>query len=174
MNFSDLVLKRRSIRKFTDQTLESEQVELILKAGLSAPSSKNRKPLEFVAIEDKDILDKLVHCKASGNQAIGNCKLAIIVLGNPIESDVWVEDASIATIMMQLQAEDLGLGSCWIQIRNRETTVGVSSEDFIKDILDLPMHMRVLSIVALGHKDKEKAPIDEANLQWERIHINKY
>lgn len=173
-SFESLIKKRRSIREFSDKPLDSSQVEHILKAALMSPSSKNMKPLEFIAIEDKSILEKLSYSKEKGSQAIGKCSLAIIVLGNPILSDVWIEDASIATTMMLLQAEDLGLGTCWIQIRERHTTSGISSEDFIKDLFDLPMHLQVLSVLALGYKEKEKPPFDESKLEWERIHINNY
>lgn len=174
MNFRDLVLKRRSIRKFTDTPIEAEQVELILKAGLLAPSSKNIKPLEFLVVEDKEMLEKLATCKEHGSKPIANSKLAIVILGNPILSDVWIEDASIASIMMQFQAEDLNIGSCWIQVRERKTVNGYLSEDFIKDLLSIPMHLHVLSIMVFGNKDQDRSPIDESSAEWERIHLNKY
>lgn len=174
MNFKDLVLKRRSVRKFKDSPIAAEHVELILKAGLSAPSSKNIKPIEFLVVEDSLVLENLATCKEHGSAPIAGSKLAIIVLGNPILSDVWIEDASIASIHMQLQAEDLNIGSCWIQIRERKTINGLSSEDFIKDLLDIPMHLQILSVIAFGHKDQEKAPLDESKIEWERIHLNQY
>lgn len=174
MNFKDLVLKRRSIRKFMDSPIKGEHVELILKAGLLAPSSKNAKPLEFLVVEDKEVLEKLATSKEHGSKPIANSKLAIVVMGNPIVSDVWIEDASIASIMMQLQAEDLNIGSCWIQIRERQTVNGHPSEDFIKDMLNIPMHLQILSIIVFGHKNQEKPPLDESKVEWERIHLNQY
>lgn len=95
-------------------------------------------------------------------------------MGNPLLSDVWIEDASIASIMMQLQAEDLNIGSCWIQIRERKTVNGFPSEDFIKDLLDIPMHLQILSIMIFGYKEQEKSPLDESKIEWERVHLNKY
>ena len=76
--------------------------------------------------------------------------------------------------MMQLQAEDLGLGSCWVQIRDRYTASETSSEEYVKDLLDIPMQLQVLSIIAFGHKDQEKPPHDEDKLEWEKVHIGKY
>ena len=76
--------------------------------------------------------------------------------------------------MMQLQAEDLGLGSCWIQIRDRYNANEISSEEYIKDLLDLPMQLQVLSIIAIGHKGQEKPPITDEDLEWEKVHIGKF
>lgn len=174
MDFSDLIRKRRSIRKFSDKKLEAEQVQAILQAGLMAPSSKNSTPWQFILVEDKDVLVKLSQSKEYGSKPIAECALAIVVLADPFASDVWIEDASIASIMMQLQAEDLGLGSCWIQIRDRETAANTSSEEFVKEILDIPMQMQVLAILAIGNKAQERSPHDEDKLQWEKIHIGKF
>lgn len=173
-SFSELISKRRSIRKFNDTPLSPEQVELILKAGLKSPTSKNAKPCHFIVVEDKDILQKLSESKKGSSKLLAGASLAIIVTADPLVSDVWIEDASIATIVMQLQIEDLGLGSCWIQIRERQTAIGTSSEEYVKDILDLPMQLQVLSILAIGNKIEAKAAIDDDNLQWEKVHIGKF
>ncbi|PXV60956.1 nitroreductase [Dysgonomonas alginatilytica] len=173
-NFSELITKRRSIRKFTTEPLTAEQVELILKAGLKSPTSKNAKPWRFIAIEDKELLTQLSLCKKMGSKLIADCALAIVVAVDPLTSSVWIEDGSIASIMMQLQAEDLGLGSCWIQIRDRYTTAETLSEEYVKDLLDIPMQLQVLSIIAFGHKDQEKPPHDDDKLEWEKVHIGKY
>lgn len=173
-SFQELIIKRRSIRKFTDQPLTPDQVEAILKAGLMSPSSKSANPWEFLVIEDKEVLQKLSECKKIGSKLLASCSLAIVVLVNPLISDVWIEDASVATIMMQLQAEDLGLGSCWIQIRERTTINETPSEDYVRELLDIPMPLQALSIVALGNKGQDRPPFDEDKLQWEKVHIGKY
>lgn len=173
-SFSDLITKRRSIRKFTEELIAPEDVELILKAGLMAPSSKNARPWHFIVVEDKELLEKLSHTKKNGCKFLPESALAIIVASDPLLSNVWIEDASIASIMMQLQAEDLGLGSCWIQIRDRYNAAEISSEECVKDLLELPMQLQVLSIIAIGHKGQEKAPIDDDKLEWEKVHIGKF
>ena len=172
-HFSELAKKRRSIRKFKEEKIQPEHVELILKAGLMSPSSKSSRPWHFIAVEDKEKLAALSQCKNTGKLIVG-CTLAIIVAGDPLASDVWIEDCSIASIMMQLQAEDLGLGSCWVQIRGRFTEAEVSSEEYVKDLLQLPMQLQVLSVIAFGHKEKEKSPQDEEKLLWENVHIEKF
>ena len=97
-DFESLIKNRRSTRKFTQQLLSPEQVEKILKAGLMAPASKRKNPWQFVVVEDKEMLHKLAECKPHGAAFLEGCALAVVVLGNIMESDAWVEDCSIAAI----------------------------------------------------------------------------
>lgn len=173
-DFQELIKNRRSTRKFTDEPLTPEQVESILKAALMSPASKSKNPWQFILVEDKDTLQKLSQCKEHASKLIAGCALAIVVTADPFASDVWVEDASIASIMMQLQAEDLGLGSCWVQIRQRFTAANTPSDEYIRELLDIPMQLQVLSVIAIGHKAQERPPFDEEKLQWEKIHIGKF
>jgi nitroreductase len=105
---------------------------------------------------------------------LADAALGIVVLADPLVSDVWIEDASIASLMIQLQAEDLGLGSCWIQVRERFTADGVPSNEYVHEVLDIPLQLQVLSIIAVGRKGMVRKPFDEEHLQWEKVHINKY
>lgn len=173
-DFKELIINRRSTRKFTEEPLTPEQVELIIKSALMSPASKSSNPWQFLLVEDKEMLEKLSQCKKSGSKLIAGCALAVIVLADPLTSDVWIEDSSITSIMMQLQAEDLGLGSCWVQIRERYTTADTPSDEYIKELFDIPMQLQVLSIIALGHKAQERPPFDEEKLQWEKVHIGKF
>lgn len=173
-SFATLIKNRRSTRKFTDQLLSPEQVEAILKAGLMAPASKRKNPWQFVVVEDKEMLKKLAACKAAGSSFLEGCALAVVVMANVMESDVWVEDASVASIYMQLQAEDLGLGSCWCQIRNRQTEDDTDANVYVRNLLDVPYQLEVLSIIGFGYKDQERKPFDESHLQWEKIHLGTY
>lgn len=173
-SFQELITKRRSIRKFTDEKLKPEQVESILKAALKSPSSKSKTPWQFVVVEDREQLQKLSRCKEHGSKPLEGCSIAIIVLADPLSSDVWIEDASIASILIQLEAEDLGLGSCWIQIRERFAPDGTPADNYIREIFDIPLQLQVLSVIAIGHKAQERSPFDEEKLQWERVHIGKY
>lgn len=114
------------------------------------------------------MLAKLSVCKPAGAAFLKDCALAVVVLANVMESDVWVEDASIASIYMQLQAEDLGLGSCWCQIRNRQMEDDTDAAQYVRGLLDVPYQLDVLSIIGIGYKDQERKPFDESHLQWER------
>ena len=167
-SFATLIKNRRSIRKFTGQLLNPDQVEMILKAALMAPASKRKNPWQFVVVEDKEMLVKLSACKLAGAAFLKDCALAVVVLAN------GVEDASIASIYMQLQAEDLGLGSCWCQIRNRQTEDDADAAQYVRGLLDVPYQLEVLSIIGIGYKDQERKPFDESHLQWEKIHLGTF
>ena len=173
-NFQELLIKRRSIRRFKEELLLPEETEQILKAALLSPTSKNSHSWQFIAVEDKEMLQKLAKCKPHGGTFIEECTLAVVVIGNPLVSDVWVEDASIASFAMQLQAEDIGVGSCWVQIRERDYNENITAADYVREMLDVPMPFEVLSIIAFGKKLKDRRPNDVENLTWENVHIGKF
>lgn len=173
-NFHDLIFNRRSIRKYTDEEISPENVKQILEAALVAPSSKSKMPCQFVVVENKSTLSSLAKCKDFGAKPIEKCSLAVVVTADPLVSDVWVEDASIAAIMMQLQAQDLGLGSCWIQVRERYSEDGSSAEEYVKELLSIPPDIRVLCIFSFGHKNEERKPYEQDQCKWEKIHIEKW
>lgn len=139
-----------------------------------SPSSKRTNCWQFIAVDDKEVLKKLSLCKEQSASFIADAALAIVVVADPLASDVWIEDASIASIIIQLQAEDLGLGSCWVQVRERFTAEGIPSDEYVRNLLDVPLQLQVLSVIAVGHKGMERKPFNEEHLQWEKIHINKY
>lgn len=173
-SFSELIKSRRSMRKFTEEELTQEQVVTLMKAALMAPTSKRSNAWQFIVVDDKEKLRELSLCKAQSSQFIADAALAVVVAADPLASDVWIEDASIASIYLQLQAEDLGLGSCWVQVRERFTASGMPSNDYVHQVLDLPLPLQVLSVIAIGHKGMARKPFDEEHLQWEKIHLNKY
>ncbi|NCC09268.1 MAG: NAD(P)H nitroreductase [Bacteroidia bacterium] len=173
-NFSELIQRRRSARKFTEEQLTQDEVVSLMKAALMSPTSKRTNCWQFVVVDDKETLKKLSLCKEHASTFIADAALAVVVTGDPLASDVWIEDTSIASIMIQLQAEDLGLGSCWVQIRERSTASGMASDEYVRDVLDIPLQLQVLSVIAIGHKAIERKPFDEEHLQWEKIHLNKF
>jgi len=172
-NFESLITARRSTRKFNDQLLSAEEVKKIIQAALLAPTSKNCKSYEFVVVEDKIMLQQLSVCKNSGSAFLAECTLAVVVLGNQQTTDIWVEDAAIAATYMQLQAEDLNIGSCWCHIRNR-LLGDASSEQLIRDLLEIPDHFGVLCIIGFGYKNQERDPNDLSKLIWEKVHIGRF
>jgi nitroreductase len=173
-SFSELIKERRSTRTFTEELLSPEEVECILKAGLMSPSSKRSTPWQFVVVEEKEMLRRLSACKPQGAAFLGSCALAVVVTANVMESEAWIEDASIASILMQLQAEDLGLGSCWCQVRGRRTADDSDAAQYVRDLLHLPYQLEVLSIIGIGRKAKANKPFDESRLQWEKVHIGTF
>lgn len=172
--FHDMLFTRHSIRKYTDEPIDGEHVKLLLEAALLAPSSKSTRPWEFVVVEDKEVLAKMSECRPFGSGPVAKCKLAIVVCGDPGKSDVWVEDCTIAATYIQLQAEALGLGSCWIQMRGRFDKDNNDSADLIRELLDIPGEQQVECIIVLGHKDEVRKQVDPEKLLWEKVHIAKF
>ena len=170
----ELIKARRSMRKFTPEELTQDEVVSLMKAALMAPASKRSNAWQFILVDEKEKLKDLSLCKEQASQFIADAALAVVVTADPLLSDVWIEDASIASIYLQLQAEDLGLGSCWVQVRERYTATGMPSDEYVRGLLDIPLQLQVLSVIAIGHKGMERKPFDEAHLQWEKIHLNKY
>lgn len=173
-DFHQLLLNRRSIRKYTNQELNADDVKLILEAALVSPSSKSTMGWEFIVVEEKEDLERLSYCKEHGARPIAGCKLAVVVAADTTKSDVWVEDASIASVIMQLQASDLGIGSCWIQLRERFTQDGISSEEYVREMFGIPEHFGILSVITFGYKDEDRKPYDPEKTQWEKVHIGKW
>ena len=149
--FIDIARSRHSRRLFTSEPLLPREMELIMEAGDLAPSSRSRRPVRLIPVVDEGLIRRLAMCKDSGTRALETATFAVIVAADPKGSDVWIEDCSIATIMMQMEAEDLGIGSCWIQIRLRK--VGdTDSEDFVIREAGLDPGLKVLSIIAFGRR----------------------
>ncbi len=169
-SFFELVKTRRSIRKFLPEKVEAEKLDLILKAALMSPASKRTNGWEFWVVEQRETLEAMAECRPFGSKLLAGAPLAIVVAADPAKSDVWFEDASIASIIIQLQAEDLGLGSCWVQVYNREKDDNTTAEQYLKNLLGIPEHLRVLNAIAIGYKDEERKPYDEAKLAYEKIH----
>ena len=166
-NFSELIKKRRSTRKFTDEELSQDEVVALLKAALMSPSSKRTNCWQFVVVDDKEMLERLSHCKAHGAEFLGGAPLAIVVLGDPLVSDVWIEDTAIASLMIQLQAEDLGLGSCWIH-REREMFATEEGKQLMEE-WGLPEGLMGIGALSLGYPDGEPAPAKPRKPEYFRV-----
>ena len=172
--FFDLLKTRRSIRKYLPQAVEPEKIKQITTAALMSPASKRSNPWEFIVVQDKNTLLQLSECRSHGSKLLANAPLGIVVIADTNKSDVWIEDASIAALNIQLQAHDLGLGSCWVQVYNREKEDGCSAEEYIRELLNIPGHYAVLNVVSIGYSDEDRKPYDEEKLAYDKIHEEKY
>lgn len=173
-NFHELMRHRRSIRKYTGEPVDPEQVRLILEAGLMAPAGKRKNPWHFIVVDDPEKLKALSEARDMGTSQIANAALAIVLAANPADSDTWIEDLSIASIQMQLQCTDLGLGSVWCQMRMRENAEGVPAPYTVRQILEIPTDYEILNVLAIGHIGEERKPYDTDKLQWEKVHIQNW
>jgi nitroreductase len=172
--FLALIQQRRSIRKFLEKPVEAEKVDLLVEAALRAPSSRGLNPWEFIVVLDRTLLEKLSKAKEHGSAFLKDAPLGIVVCADPEKCDVWIEDASIASIFIQLAAASLGLGSCWIQIRERMHDGKKSAQEYVAEILHIPTKMRVESIIAVGYPDENKTPHPKEELLSEKVHFDIY
>lgn len=169
METIETIRKRRSVRKFTDEEICQNDISLLKEALLRSPSSRNRNPWKFYFVQNKELLQKLSLCKPSGADFVSQAKLAVVVCGNENVCDVWIEDTSIASVILQLAAHSIGLGTCWVQIRNRRYNEEVLSQDYIKNLLNIENNLQILSIIAIGHPAQTPKPLEYGELQFDKI-----
>jgi nitroreductase len=172
--FYELLKSRRSIRKFQDREVEKEKTDTILKSALLSPSSRARRPWKFIAVSDRELLKTLSGCREHGSQFLAGAPLGIVVIADPEACDVWVEDSSIASIIIQLSAQSLGLSSCWIQVRKRFQSGDLKAEDYIKGVLGIPPKYSVECIIAIGYAGEEKGAYGDSELLYDKIHFNRF
>ena len=172
--FLSLVQKRRSIRQYSERPVEKEKIDLLIEAALRSPSSRGFNPWEFIVVTDRDLLEKLSKAKTHGASFLKNAPLGIVVCADPEKCDVWVEDASIASILLHLAAESLGLGSCWIQIRMRMHDQTQTAQEYVQELLNIPGNLNVESMIAIGYPAESKPPHRKENLQYEKVHYDEY
>lgn len=171
MDFDELLLKRRSVRKFTDENITKKELNQILNAGLLAPTSRNRKPCNFLVVSNKETLKELADVKEHGSKFLADANKAIVVIANTLVSDTWIEDSSIALSFMHLMAANIGVGSCWIQIHLRKSSEGEDSEKLVRDIVKIDDYFRVVGILALGIPDGDVKPHSLDELDKTGIHF---
>ena len=167
--FLDLLRSRRSIRHYEDRPVEADKIDLLVEAALRSPSSRGFIPWSFVVVRERETLAALARAKPHGASFLAGAPLAVVICADPSVSDVWVEDASIAALNLHLAATDLGLGSCWIQLRRRDHAEGGSCRDYVAEKLGLPEGMEVLAIMAIGHPREEKRSHPPESLQQEKV-----
>lgn len=172
--FLSLIRNRRSVRSFTNQPVEPDKVALLVEAALRSPSSRDLNPWEFILVTDKDMLAKLSSSKPHGASFLKGAPLGIVILADPNRCDVWVEDCSIASTYIQLAAENLGLKSCWIQIRKREVSPGKPARERVAELLNIPGNMEVESIIAVGYPNEHPKGHSADSLGYPKVHQGTY
>ncbi len=149
MSVLDIIRKRRSVRVYKNDPIPEESFLRVLEAARLAPSGKNLQPWKFVVVQDSKLKKKLA--KASNKQKfIADAPLIIVACGFPDDCyrsmgrymKSWPVDVTIALEHMILQAQEEGLGTCWI---------GSFEEEEVKSILAVPEHVKVLALTPLGY-----------------------
>ncbi len=155
MDFLEMVEARHSVRNFDGRQVEKEKIAKILKAALGAPSSKNTRSSSFMVVDTPELLKRIAGMRDFGSAFIAGAPLAILVMGDPEKTDLWKENASISATYLQLAAQSLGLGSCWVHVDGRpcrrdDLSAGYA-EDYLKSFLPVPEGRHVLCAVAIGY-----------------------
>jgi len=166
----EIIFNRRSIRKYTDQPVEPEKLDLLVQAAMAAPSAMNCKPWEFVIVTDPQKLTQFRKRLIFGNR---NAPAAIVVCGNPSLSTnpaarlFWVQDCSLAGENILIAATGLGLGTVWIGVHPVAEFVRV-----VRQIIGLPKHITPLGLIYVGYPAEEKPA--RTQYQASRVHWQKY
>ena len=159
MELKEVLLKRRSVRKFTDEPVSEEMVEELLHAAMSGPSACNKKPWDFYVVTNADVLENL---KDASKFTKFNAKLAIIVCGNLLRAlplkmaSYWIQDCSAATENILLRVTDLGLGAVWCGIHPQK-----NAEKKVAELLELKSTQIPLNIIFIGHPAEKPEARDQ-------------
>ncbi len=163
MEWSKLLAHRRSIRKFNAEPVREEAIERLLEAALAAPSSHNSRSTRLLVVEDAAVIARMAEMRDSGSAFMAGAPLAIVVLGDTAKTDLWQVNGAIAATMLQLEAVEQGLGSCWVQVAGRprvkSAPEGEQAADYLRTLLPIPEGCEPLCVVALGYSDFRPAPL---------------
>ncbi|MCQ2166983.1 MAG: nitroreductase family protein [Bacteroidales bacterium] len=158
MEFKEIIARRHSVRKFTDQPVEREMIDEMIAEAMTAPSSRNTRSTGFMIVEDKSLLEAIAEMRESGSAFVKDAAAAIVVLGDAEKTDLWVDNASISTTFLMLSAVDKGLGSCWVHVNGRPRSKTDASkgmaEDYLRELLGIKDNMKVLCVLALGYESE--------------------
>lgn len=170
-NFHSFIFKRRSVRQFTDKPVERQLLELLIKAGMAAPSAANKQPWDFVVITDREMLSLLAE-QLPYAKMLFSAPAAIVVCGNKQralpawDSQFWIQDCSAASQNILLAATSLGLGSVWTAVYPDLDRVRC-----VVDALSLPDYVLPLNVIPIGYPVSEEVVNDrwdEKKLHWEK------
>ena len=156
MEFIDVIQKRHSVRKFTDEPVDREIIDAILDIAGTAPSSRNSHSSAFMVVDDKDTLSAIAEMRDRGSAFVKDAAAAIVVMGDHTRTDIWVENAAISATFIQLAATAMDLGSCWVHVRDRlrskDDPAKGTAEEYLRGLLGIRDEYSVLCVVALGHE----------------------
>lgn len=163
MSVYELIVKRRTIRKFQQKKISEELLKKLVNAGRLAPSGANLQPLEFIVVHKKDLLNRVFstlqwagYIAPAGDPPIGKQPMAyiIVLINTKIKKEKGNVDAAAAIENMILAALDKEVGSCWIGSINR---------DEVRNIFDIPLNYEIDSVLALGYPDESPVIEDAEN-----------
>lgn len=163
----ETIFNRKSVRKYTTQPVGKDKLEMLVRAGMAAPSSKDRRPWEFIIVTDRELLDTL------GNglplaRMLKETQQAIVVCGDTVKSsNAWFLDCSAAAQNILLAAQSMGLGGVWTAAFPYPDRMKI-----IQETLKLPDNILPLTIIPIGYPEGQEKPKDKFNAK--QIHYNKF
>ena len=162
MNLLELLRRRRSCRKFSGKEVAPAIIENIISGVMTAPSSKNTRSTRLAVVRDRSIIESLGKTRTFGSSFVSEAPVVFIVMGDESASNLWRENCSISATILQLLAEDMGLGSCWVHVNDRqhndEEPEGGSAEDYIKGLIPQCTPYRIECVVAVGYPAASPKP----------------
>jgi nitroreductase len=165
---NDIFKNRRSVREFTDKEVSEEQIKEILNSAMVAPSGMHKQPWDLIVVKDRNILKKLGSI-GMWQKFVSKSSVSIVIVGNPSESDLWLQDCSLVAGHIYLESTNQGLGSCWANVYDDE-----KKENIVRKALDIPSDKRVLCIMAIGYPKKKGIPHTESDFIEEKVHRDKW
>lgn len=165
------IKERRAIRIFQHKSIEKAKIEEIKRAFLYAPSARNERRRQFVLVEDPQTIKKLAGMKAHSSH-LKDAPLVIVVCSE--DWQYWLEDCAIAAEHIWLEAVNQGLSSCWTQVKDSSTYTDQTSEDFVREVLNIPKNIRILCMMPIAYRAENKLSHSDSELKIETIHYNKW
>lgn len=168
MDLFHAINTRRSVRKFTGEIVEDQDLKTILQAGFQAPSAHNFEPREYIIVKDPNTLEEIAAFHKYAKM-LPNAGCAIVVCGDNVKQNrmgFLVSDCSASIQNMLLAAHGLGLGAVWCGLYPKDDLV-----DTMTDVLNLPEHIIPIGMIAVGVKDREPSPIDrydESRIRYDK------
>lgn len=169
MDIFEVLFTRRSIRKFTPELVSDDDITLLLRAAMAAPSASNRQPWHFVVIRDKELRASVAERHPYAKMA-ADAPLLIVVCGDLAEEKTpgfWVQDCSAAMQNILLAARAKNLGTVWCGLHPVEERA-----QLIRELCNLPDSVIPLGLAVIGHPDQPFAEVDR--FREDRIHQNRW
>ena len=171
MEMLEVMRSRRSVRRYTQEPLTDEQLKQIVTAALLAPSGHSKYPCEFIIVKNHALLEKMSHCRKGVAKMLEGAAAAIVVVADKDKSDTFVEDSCFAMMSMMLAATALGVGNCWIQVRNRDAENDTTSEDYLRGLLNFPDNFACQAVLSLGYPAKAPRARELDNLDFDKVTV---
>ncbi|MBR1805602.1 MAG: nitroreductase family protein [Selenomonadaceae bacterium] len=170
MDLLEIMRSRRSVRRYTDEKISDDDLKSILSAALLAPSGHSKYPCEFIVVKNRELLEKMSHCRKSNiAKMLAGAAAAIVVVADKDKSDTFVEDSCVALMNMELLATSLGIGNCWIQVRGREAEDDSPAEEFLRGIVGFGENFACQAILSLGYPAREPKARELDKLNFDKV-----